>query len=63
MIIACPLTEETREMFNEDTFNKMKPSAVLVNVARGGELLQPFQLLARKGSKEWSRSRLQFWII
>jgi phosphoglycerate dehydrogenase-like enzyme len=50
-------------MFNEDTFNKMKPSAVLVNVARGGELLQPFQLLARKGSKEWSRSRLQFWII
>lgn len=26
-------------MFNEEAFNKMKPNAVLVNVARGGEFV------------------------
>ncbi|PNF41114.1 hypothetical protein B7P43_G05971 [Cryptotermes secundus] len=39
VIVACPLTEETREMFDEEAFNKMKPNAVLVNVARGGKAL------------------------
>ena len=33
--IHCPLTEETRGLFNETTLRSMKPSAVLVNTSRG----------------------------
>ncbi len=33
--IHCPLTNETRHMFNKDAFRKMKPTACLINVARG----------------------------
>lgn len=32
--MAAPLTNETRGMFNEVTFKKMKPSSVFVNIAR-----------------------------
>ena len=35
VFIACPLTMETRKMFNAEVFAKMKPTSVLVNVARG----------------------------
>lgn len=34
--LHCPLTEETRDMIGEREFNAMKPSAYLVNCARGG---------------------------
>lgn len=33
--INCKLTEETRHLFGEEQFRKMKPTAVLVNTARG----------------------------
>lgn len=33
--IHAPDTEETRRMFDEEAFTKMKPSAILVNTARG----------------------------
>lgn len=33
--VHAPLTEETRHMFNKEAFKKMKPSATLINVARG----------------------------
>lgn len=33
--IHAPLTEETRHMFNKDAFRMMKPSAAVINVARG----------------------------
>lgn len=33
--IHCPLTEETKYMFNKETFKKMKETAVLINVGRG----------------------------
>lgn len=33
--IHAPLTDETRHMFNKDAFKMMKPSATLINVARG----------------------------
>jgi phosphoglycerate dehydrogenase-like enzyme len=33
--IHCPLTDETRGLFGEAEFAAMKPTAVLVNTARG----------------------------
>lgn len=33
--IHTPLVPETRHLFNEETFNRMKPTAILVNTARG----------------------------
>ena len=33
--IHCPLTDETRYMFNREVFKKMKNTAVLINVGRG----------------------------
>lgn len=35
VIIAAPLTSETRNMFNRTTFEMMKSTSVLVNIARG----------------------------
>lgn len=32
----CPLNDESREMFNRDTFAKMKDGAYFINTARGG---------------------------
>jgi len=34
--VNCPLSEETRHMFSNAEFAAMKPSAVIVNCARGG---------------------------
>lgn len=51
VIIVCPLNEETKEMFNEDAFNKMKPNAILVNVARGGEFVFAYHCYVPTGSK------------
>ena len=33
--LHCPLTEQTREMINEDTLRRMKPTAILINTGRG----------------------------
>jgi glyoxylate reductase len=33
--LHCPLTEETRGLMNASAFGKMKPTAILVNTARG----------------------------
>lgn len=41
VIIACPLNEETANLMDAAAFKKMKPTAVLVNVARGGIVDQP----------------------
>ncbi|WP_416429755.1 D-2-hydroxyacid dehydrogenase [Paenarthrobacter nicotinovorans] len=35
IMIAAPLTDETFHLFNEQRIGSMKPSAVLINVARG----------------------------
>ena len=34
--LHCPLTKETDGIFNDDAFEKMKSSAILINTARGG---------------------------
>ncbi len=34
--LHCPLNDETRNLFGEDEFRKMKPDAILINTARGG---------------------------
>ncbi|MBL7697388.1 MAG: D-2-hydroxyacid dehydrogenase [Chitinophagaceae bacterium] len=36
LMSAAPLTKETREMFNEEAFGKMKRTAYFINVSRGG---------------------------
>ncbi|XP_002052067.2 glyoxylate reductase/hydroxypyruvate reductase isoform X1 [Drosophila virilis] len=36
LVVAAPLTDETRGKFNAQAFGQMKRSAVFVNVARGG---------------------------
>ena len=35
VVLSAPLTSDTRAMINRDTLRKMKPDALLVNVARG----------------------------
>ncbi|KAL0099233.1 hypothetical protein PUN28_020066 [Cardiocondyla obscurior] len=35
LVITVPLTNETKGLFNDSKFNKMKTTAVLVNVSRG----------------------------
>lgn len=36
LCITCPLTPETRDLIGSEELAKMKPSAVLINCARGG---------------------------
>jgi phosphoglycerate dehydrogenase-like enzyme len=38
--ICCPLTPETRGLFNREAFRNMKPSAFLVNVTRGEVIVE-----------------------
>lgn len=40
VIVVCPLTNETKNLFNKSAFQKMKPTSVFVNVARGGIVVQ-----------------------
>ncbi len=36
VLLHCPMTDETKGMFNRDVFKKMKKSAVFINTSRGG---------------------------
>ncbi|KAH8391781.1 hypothetical protein KR215_003248 [Drosophila sulfurigaster] len=40
LVVAAPLTDQTRGKFNAEAFKLMKPSAIFVNVARGGLVQQ-----------------------
>src|SRR5690348_499159 len=41
LVVLTPLSPETRNIVGKDVFNAMKPSAFLVNVARGGVVDEP----------------------
>lgn len=36
VVLACPLTETTRSLIDREALSTMKPSSVLINMARGG---------------------------
>ncbi|MCB0185273.1 MAG: D-glycerate dehydrogenase, partial [Caldilineaceae bacterium] len=38
--IHTPLNDQTRHLFNADTFRKMKNTAILINTSRGGTVDQ-----------------------
>ena len=46
MVVAAPLTPETRGMIGEAEFAAMKPSAVVINVGRGPVIDEPAMLKA-----------------
>lgn len=36
VIVACPLNNETKNLFDKNAFAKMKSTSVFINVSRGG---------------------------
>ncbi|EFA08834.1 glyoxylate reductase/hydroxypyruvate reductase-like [Tribolium castaneum] len=51
VVVSCPLTPETRQMFNDSIFDKMKKTAVFVNVSRGEVVDQDALIRALKAGK------------
>ena len=46
VVVAVPLTDETRGLFGAEQFSRMKDSAYLINVARGAIVDQPAMIAA-----------------
>ncbi|KAK4314494.1 hypothetical protein Pmani_014199 [Petrolisthes manimaculis] len=46
--VTCALNDETREIFDERAFSKMKSSAIIVNTSRGGVIKQEALIQALK---------------
>lgn len=40
VVCTAPLTDETKGIFNQETFKKMKDSAILINIGRGGHIIE-----------------------
>jgi phosphoglycerate dehydrogenase-like enzyme len=53
LMSAAPLTKETRQMFNEGVFRKLKPTAYFINVSRGGLVDQA--ALVKALQEKWIR--------
>lgn len=51
VVLNCPLTAETRGIINRDTLALMKPSACLINVARGACVDEPALIDALRSGK------------
>lgn len=49
--ICCPLTPETKDMFNDAAFDQMKPTAFLVSVTRGEVVVEEALVRAIQGKK------------
>ncbi|XP_075153322.1 glyoxylate reductase/hydroxypyruvate reductase [Haematobia irritans] len=54
LIVACPLTSETKGKFNAEAFSKMKRNCVFVNVGRGGIVDQDALMKALKSGQIFS---------
>jgi len=48
IIVCASLTKETREIFDKKAFQKMKPSAIFINISRGGLVNQRDLMVALK---------------
>lgn len=48
VIVTTALVPETREMFNKEAFEKMKNSAIFINISRGEVVHQPSLIEALK---------------
>ncbi|MBR6050403.1 MAG: D-2-hydroxyacid dehydrogenase [Clostridia bacterium] len=51
LTLHCPLTDETRSVVNERTLSLMKPTAFLINTARGGCVEEQALVRALNGGK------------
>jgi phosphoglycerate dehydrogenase-like enzyme/glyoxylase-like metal-dependent hydrolase (beta-lactamase superfamily II) len=51
VVLACPLTEQTRGMIGESQFKVMKPTAYFINIARGG-IVKTADLVAALKAKQ-----------
>lgn len=49
--VHCPLNEASQEMFNEETFGKMKDHAYFINTSRGGIVVESAMAQALKSGK------------
>ncbi|KAL5280509.1 hypothetical protein ACFFRR_004469 [Megaselia abdita] len=54
IVVASPLTDQTREIFNDSAFDKMKKNCVFVNVGRGQIVDQDALIRALKTGKIFS---------
>lgn len=51
IVVACPLNDKTRGMVNHELISRMKPDAMLVNVARGAVIDEQALIEALQGQK------------
>ena len=61
VVLNCPLTEDTRGFIDAEAFALMKPTAHLVNVARGGCVDEPAMLEALREGAIAGAAIDQFW--
>lgn len=59
--LTCPLTAETRHLIDADALESMKPSAYLINVARGGCVDEPALLDALRRKQIAGAGIDHFW--
>ncbi len=51
--LHCPLTPETKHLFNKEAFKKMKNSSIFINTARGDVVVQEDLIEAIKSKEIW----------